>query len=193
MNEYHWGPIDAPIAFIAEAPSDNELTKHEPLVGPSGSIFDVCLESAQLWRRKVYIGNVCRTKISSGATLVRRKKVKGVDTIIGWTEKGEEECQKFQERIRSSTIPSVCTDGEHCVVRVDGAVFHIQVPGECIAVHYSRSGRSKSRADVSSGRNPTRKINLEIRYRPRYEQSEEREREGGDANAGGGFTLPSNI
>ena len=138
QNEYHWGPVDAPVAFIAEAPSDNELTKHEPLVGPSGSIFDICLESAQLWRKQVYIGNVCRTQISSGSALVRRKKVKGVDTIIGWTEKGEEECQNFIQRIQATTsrvfvpmgnIALYALTGQSSISKYRGSVLQCTIPG----------------------------------------------------------------
>lgn len=46
------------IAFLGEAPSDEEVDKGVPLVGPSGRIFGACLRTAGIDRRECWVGNV---------------------------------------------------------------------------------------------------------------------------------------
>lgn len=52
-----------PIAFLGEAPSDEEEEKGVPLVGPSGRIFNACLRTAKIDRRECWVGNVFDEKL----------------------------------------------------------------------------------------------------------------------------------
>lgn len=51
------------IAFVGEAPSDEELEHGKPLVGPSGRIFNAMLRTAQLDRAEFLITNVFDEKL----------------------------------------------------------------------------------------------------------------------------------
>jgi len=55
--------LPAKIAFIAEAPSWDELDKGAPLVGPSGRVFNSLLRTANMERSDFFIGNVFDEKI----------------------------------------------------------------------------------------------------------------------------------
>lgn len=48
----------APIAFLGEAPSTEELEKGTPFVGPSGRVFNAILRIANLDRKDFWVGNV---------------------------------------------------------------------------------------------------------------------------------------
>ena len=50
--------LPSPILFVGEAPSDEEIIRGEPLVGPSGRVFDAILRTAGLDRADYYITNV---------------------------------------------------------------------------------------------------------------------------------------
>ena len=54
------GNIHSKILFIAEAPGNNEDRDGIPFTGPSGKIFDECLESIGLTREDIYITNVVK-------------------------------------------------------------------------------------------------------------------------------------
>lgn len=49
--------LPSPILFVGEAPSDEEIIKGEPLVGPAGRIFNAILATAGLTRSRYYITN----------------------------------------------------------------------------------------------------------------------------------------
>lgn len=53
-------PLHTPcsLAFVGEAPSDVEVHRGIPFVGPSGQIFDAILRSANIDRSLCYVGNV---------------------------------------------------------------------------------------------------------------------------------------
>lgn len=50
--------LPAKIAFIGEAPSDEEITAMKPLVGPAGAVFNQALRAANLDRKEYFIGNL---------------------------------------------------------------------------------------------------------------------------------------
>lgn len=50
------------IAFVGEAPSDEEIVARKPFVGPSGKVFNQMLRSANLDRNKYLITNVYDTQ-----------------------------------------------------------------------------------------------------------------------------------
>jgi uracil-DNA glycosylase family 4 len=66
----------ATIAMVGEAPSDIELLKQEPFVGPAGSQFNRICAAVRLARYQVYLTNACKAKLPKND----EKKL--------WTEKG---------------------------------------------------------------------------------------------------------
>lgn len=59
-----WPPkLPTRIAFVAEAPSWEELEKGQPLVGPSGRIFNALLRTAGLDRSEYLVTNVFNEKL----------------------------------------------------------------------------------------------------------------------------------
>ena len=56
------GPQDAKILFIGEAPGYNENQQGRPFVGQAGHFLDELLESINLSRSQVYIGNVIKCR-----------------------------------------------------------------------------------------------------------------------------------
>lgn len=51
------------IAFVGEAPGEEELAHGKPLVGPSGNVFNAALRAADLDRKEYWVGNVFDEKI----------------------------------------------------------------------------------------------------------------------------------
>lgn len=51
------------LAFVGEAPGDEELLEGEPFVGPSGRVFNALLRTAGLTREDHYVGNVFDEKL----------------------------------------------------------------------------------------------------------------------------------
>ena len=136
-NQYQWGSPESSIAFIAEAPGKNEMEKKQPLVGSSGSIFDVCLHSARINRRHSYIGNVCREQISSGAVVLDPGTNKRKPE---WTEKGADEYNTFVARLSTSNfqanvlvamgnIALFALTGQTGISKFRGSVLKCTVPG----------------------------------------------------------------
>lgn len=56
------GPQDADIMFIGEAPGYHENQQGRPFIGPAGRFLDELLESIDLSRSKVFIGNVIKCR-----------------------------------------------------------------------------------------------------------------------------------
>ena len=59
-----WGDPTSPICILAEAPGGTEIRIGEPLIGPSGQIFEECLHHAGLVRRQCYILNTWPIRVS---------------------------------------------------------------------------------------------------------------------------------
>lgn len=51
------------IAMVGEAPSDIELLKQEPFVGPAGSQFNRICAACRLARYQIYLTNACKAKL----------------------------------------------------------------------------------------------------------------------------------
>lgn len=58
----HAATTPTKLAFIGEAPSDEEIIKLQPLVGPSGRVFNALLRTAGLNRPDFFITNVFNVK-----------------------------------------------------------------------------------------------------------------------------------
>lgn len=55
------------IAFVGEAPSDDETIHGIPLIGPSGKVYDQLLNVAGIDRRDVYTGNVFNMQLEDNS------------------------------------------------------------------------------------------------------------------------------
>jgi uracil-DNA glycosylase len=53
------GPLEAPLAFVPEAPGFRETEEMEPMVGPAGKLFNKFLSLVGLDRLAVRIANTC--------------------------------------------------------------------------------------------------------------------------------------
>lgn len=51
------------IAFVGEAPSDREVERGSPFVGPAGGVFNAALRAANIDREACYVGNVFSTML----------------------------------------------------------------------------------------------------------------------------------
>ena len=56
------------IAMVGEAPSDIELLKGEPFVGPAGSQFNRICAAVRLARYQIYLTNACKAKLPKNNT-----------------------------------------------------------------------------------------------------------------------------
>lgn len=56
-------PQGVRIALVGEAPSDHEVEKGRPFVGPSGQVLDAILRSANIERKELFITNVFNSKL----------------------------------------------------------------------------------------------------------------------------------
>jgi len=54
------GPIDSRVMFIGEAPGYHESVQGRPFVGPAGKLLDQLLDSINLRREEVFIGNILK-------------------------------------------------------------------------------------------------------------------------------------
>ena len=66
----------AEIAMVGEAPSDIELLKQEPFVGPAGSQLNRVCAACRIARYQIYMTNACKAKLPKN------------DTNKLWTSKG---------------------------------------------------------------------------------------------------------
>ena len=64
-------PVETPcrLAFVGEAPSDEELLGQRPLIGPAGRLFDKLLRIAQIERGDCLITNVFDEKLPDNEVL----------------------------------------------------------------------------------------------------------------------------
>lgn len=61
-NKFSTLPNKTKIAFIGEAPGEDEVNTGEPFVGKAGYIFTQALANIGLEREEVFIGNICQDK-----------------------------------------------------------------------------------------------------------------------------------
>lgn len=62
------------LAFVGEAPGEEECEKFRPFVGPSGRVFDALLRAASIDRSSVFVGNVFSTKLEENKVSKERAK-----------------------------------------------------------------------------------------------------------------------
>ena len=56
------GPITAKLAFVGEAPGEQEIREGKPFVGPAGNMLDKLLLDSGILRRDVYLTNVIKER-----------------------------------------------------------------------------------------------------------------------------------
>lgn len=81
------GDPNAPILFLAEAPSFVEMRVGFPLAGPSGDVFNDCLHSAGLIRHDAYILNLWPFQVGKDERL-GTMFIKERPSVLLWTKKG---------------------------------------------------------------------------------------------------------
>src|SRR5437879_722491 len=71
-----YGPPDAKVMIVGEAPGKQEEAEGRPFVGPSGQLLDEALQAAGIKREECYVTNVVkvRPQSASGANKKPTKK-----------------------------------------------------------------------------------------------------------------------
>lgn len=59
------------IAFVGIAPASQEILEGKPFVGPSGKVFDACLNAVGIDRSRCWVGNLCPVRLSQDRGLSR--------------------------------------------------------------------------------------------------------------------------
>jgi len=108
-------PLTAKIVFVGEAPARSEMITGKPFSGPTGFVFNECLENAGILRSDCYITNIFDYPV---------KKEKGKSTIFnlegdklwsdtkeGFTELGQESIRRLEDELRRTTANIICPLG----------------------------------------------------------------------------------
>lgn len=74
------------IGLVGEAPSDREVERGEPFVGPSGQVLDAMLRTAGITRELCYVGNVFECQLEDNSLYKERIKRGGEAWKAIWTE-----------------------------------------------------------------------------------------------------------
>ena len=77
------GSLDAKIMFIGEAPGRNEDLQGKPFVGKAGKILDELLESINLKREDVYIGNILKCRPPNNRNPMKSE----IETCTGYLDR----------------------------------------------------------------------------------------------------------
>lgn len=79
------GPRNAKIAFIGASPSNTEVARNEPFVGPSGETFnDLYLKPLGLDRKEIFITNVVPKYLVDESGRVREPNTEEINTWSTW-------------------------------------------------------------------------------------------------------------
>ena len=119
------GLPDRPILVLAEAPSNAEIRLEQPLVGPSGTVFNDCLHTSGLHRSECYILNVWPFQVEKDRlapdNIYVRGKVRNFNYLLytkrGFTELGFYEARHCIEKLKAAT-PNV-------VLSLGNVAFHM--------------------------------------------------------------------
>ena len=68
-----FGPLDARIMIIGEAPGREESEQGKPFVGRSGKLLSILLQNAEINREKLYITNVVKYRPENNKTPNRKE------------------------------------------------------------------------------------------------------------------------
>lgn len=103
---YEEGSPRAPICFVAEAPSYQEIRMNKPLVGPSGMLFNDLCNQAGILRADCYILNVFPYEIRKDKAEKNFYNPQGdlvYTTLHGFTAIGMEDAEPCLTKLRSAS------------------------------------------------------------------------------------------
>lgn len=91
MKVYSSGPLTAKLAFIGEAPGEQEVRRGQPFVGPAGHLLDQLLGQLGLVRSQIYVTNVVKERppgndISKFISFPRKGVVKATDAYRAYEQ-----------------------------------------------------------------------------------------------------------
>lgn len=112
---YEEGTPDRPLIVLAEAPGRTEMRFGQPLIGPSGEVFNDCMRVAQLSRRQCYILNVwpyCVEKDKTGNIFNPLTSEALFTAKSGLTEHGINEAQATLRKIKEAKADTILTLGQ---------------------------------------------------------------------------------
>jgi uracil-DNA glycosylase family 4 len=112
----------AEIVFVGEAPAKYEIMYGNPLSGPSGWVFDDCLDAANISRSTCYITNVFDfmvTKDDQKNILDRDKNIL-YKPRSGFTEKGKIHIDRLMDELQESKADVICTLGNPALEALTG-------------------------------------------------------------------------
>jgi uracil-DNA glycosylase len=121
------GNPEAKILFLAEAPSFMEMKLGEPLVGPSGDVFNNCLHTAGLARSQAYILNVWPFQVwkneKSGDFYIYKSNRGPMDMLWhhnkGFTDLGREHA--------AETLAKIDRCGANVIVTMGAQAFELMI------------------------------------------------------------------
>lgn len=99
------GDPTLPLLVLGEAPAAVEMRRGEPLVGPSGDVFNECLAAAGLRRTDCYILNIWPYQVSkdnNGNFFSRQHGQMIWGNRSGFTQQGLDDAQPTIDRIKKS-------------------------------------------------------------------------------------------
>ena len=119
---YEEGSNDRPILVLAEAPSNQEIRLEQPLVGPSGAVFNDCLRTAGLRRSDCYILNIWPFQVEKSRMIGHEEEIytrgnvgnytQCLYTKKGFTELGIYEARQCIEKLKTAHCNVVLTLGK---------------------------------------------------------------------------------
>lgn len=77
---------DSKIAFVGEAPGEEEVEQGRPFVGASGRLFNAMIRAADLNRKSCFVGNVFSFKLPENSTAELRKVVGEAEYKAIWSK-----------------------------------------------------------------------------------------------------------
>lgn len=119
------GSLNAPIAFVGEAPSYEEVKKGRPFSGPAGSILDFCLQSANIIRSDCYITNLFKKPVSKRKD--GNKELIILDGQVVWngkyfTEAGKVWVEQLHQELNDFTGNIIVPLGNPALTAITGLV-----------------------------------------------------------------------
>lgn len=137
------GDPTSKLLVLAQAPSYAEVRMGQPLVGPSGEVFNECLHAAGLIRRELYILNVWPYQVTKqGENLLDPSGKLLWDYKRGLTEHGISEAASTLEKIRLSHSNMILTLGAQAMeLAIGRKVPMLKWRGSILPGHNRVSGR----------------------------------------------------
>lgn len=122
-----YGPKDAKIVIVGEAPGAYESAQLKPFVGPAGGVLEQCLHAAGIIRSEVYITNVVKVQPKGNDIAPYFNSTKGSFTSEGreWVESLYEELQELKPNIivACGATAFAALTGQSKILKFRGYIF----------------------------------------------------------------------